>query len=188
MSTVNILNMSIFKCMCVCKTYLRHKATLWLYRNLSETVIEGLCTRNRSQRTSNYFYCIAWDDCQIFSDFSQVDMWYSLPSSHFPICLTCPRFSSVSSPSTYLRGLLILLSTDTAIINHGKEYSWSRLRSEVGRLPASLPVLHSWSTESNRDFTLIQEHHAQKNKPGQLQQTSSFCSRWSSPTRPINQP
>lgn len=67
--------------------------------------------------------------------------FYQLPASHFPICLTRSQFGAVSSPSTYLHGLLVLLSTDTAIINHGKEYSWSRPRTEVGRLPACLPAL-----------------------------------------------
>lgn len=80
-------------------------------------------------------------------------------------------FMTVSSP----------LSTDTAIINHRKEYSRSRLHTAVGRLPACLPVLHSWTSDSNRDFTPIQEHHAQKSKPGWLQHTSSFCPHRSSP-------
>lgn len=68
-----------------------------------------------------------------------------------------------------------------------KEHSPSRLLAAVGCLPLCLPVLHSWIIKSNRDFTPIQEHHAQKNKPRQLQPTSSVCSHWSSPS-PANQP
>lgn len=99
-----------------------------------------------------------------------------LLSSHPTNYLLHSLSSSVPSPSTYLNALFTLLSTASAIIKHGKEHSRSRLLAAVGRLPACLPVLHSWSIKSNRDFTLIQEHHAQKNKPGQLQHASSVCS------------
>lgn len=101
-------------------------------------------------------------------------------SLHVTICVTRSPSGSVSL-SLHLHGRLNPLSTDTAIINHRKECSRSRLHTAVGRLPACLPVLHSWTSDSNRDFTLIQEHHAQKSKPGWLQHTSSFCPHRSSP-------
>lgn len=60
-------------------------------------------------------------------------------SLHVTICVTRSPSGSVSL-SSHLHGRLIPLSTDTAIINHRKEYSQSRLHTAVGRLPACLPA------------------------------------------------
>lgn len=72
-------------------------------------------------------------------------------SLHVTICATRSPSGSVSL-SSHLHGRLIPLSTDTAIINHRKEYSRSRLHTAVGRLPACLPVLHSWTQRFKQRF------------------------------------
>lgn len=66
------------------------------------------------------------------------NLFFYMPLSPHPTI--CSPSSSIPSPSNYLHVLFNLLSTDTAIINHGKEHSRSRLLAAVGRLPACPPA------------------------------------------------
>lgn len=85
--------------------------------------------------------------CDIFTGEDETAKPQLSTASHFPhltICLSRPLSSSVPSTSTYLHALFSFLSTDTAIINHGKEHSRSRLLAAVGKascLPASFAQL-----------------------------------------------
>lgn len=206
--------MCVFERMGVCTTYLRHKATLWLCCILSETVIEpwALCTRNRSQRTSNYFCCTACDDCQItitlcvlsviwlFSGwlvmFSGGDETAKLHSFFFlsRLLLIFPSVSHVPSSALHLHPLpistassstspqtLLYLTMERSTAGPGSELRWGGFLPACQYCTVGAPnqtEISHWS----KNTTL------KRTSPGSPGRLPSFCSHWSSPTRPINQP
>lgn len=204
--TLTVSNMSISMCLCVqAQPTWGKEAAVWLCCIVSIKCDQGRVFSKLIPKNKQLFllHCLRWKsnhtifvwcllsslkwlvmlthkDEMAKSHPERQQLIFMSLSLHVTICITRSPSGSVCL-SSHLHGHLIPLSTDTAIINHRKEYSRSRLHTAVGRLPACLPVLHSWTSDSNRDFTLIQEHHAQKSKPGWLQHTSSFCPHRSSP-------